>query len=123
MRQQRVEHVLRALPGDLARRFDQGDGLGQRAAVAGQHAVDEIAILADRPSSAIGSHASSTQALAGRCAARMARSTSWAHCGIGVPGPKMPVGAGLEQDVVVLRRDHAADEDDDVVGALLLAAP
>ena len=31
------------------------------------------------------------QALAGRCAARMARSTSCAHCGIGVPGPKMPL--------------------------------
>ena len=35
--------------------------------------------------------------------------------GIGVPGPKMPAAPACVQEVVVLRRNHAADEDDDVV--------
>jgi hypothetical protein len=41
-RQQRVEHLLRALLVIGARRLDQRDRLGQRPALAGEHAVDQL---------------------------------------------------------------------------------
>ena len=45
VRQQLGDYLLSALLVVDARRFDQGDGLGQRAALAGQDAVDQELVV------------------------------------------------------------------------------
>ncbi len=71
--------------------------LNQRAALAGQQTLGQLAILRSHLGLAQFGHRTHepAQALPGRWAARMARSTSCAHCGIGVPGPKMPAAPSL----------------------------
>ena len=91
-----------------ARRLDQRDRARERAPVAVDHLARQLA------------HASGVRVRDGvRSRREEAARSRRAACGMLVPGPKIAATPGLAQLVVVLRGDHAADDDEDVVAALL----
>ena len=71
----------------------------------------------------VGERRSSPSSVTRRGARGPARGSRDAACGMLRARAEDRGHAGVVQEVVVLRRDHAADDHDDVAGALRLAAP
>ena len=102
----RVEQRRRGVGVRGALALDERDGAREDRAVAAEHAVDVRREGQSRR----------------RHAARVAPSASRICCaqiGMTLPGPNTAVDAGLLEERVVLRRDDAADDDQDVLAAEL----